>query len=263
MTGDADIRLEAAEDGVAVVTLHRPAKRNAVTLDMWRRLPTAFAVLQARPAVKVVVLTGAGGHFSAGADIGEFDATRGDVASGTSYDDAVEAACRALRDLAKPTIAAIDGVCFGGGCALAMSCDFRIAGQDASFAIPAARLGIVYSVSDCRNLVVLVGLARAKKILFTGERFSAAEAFAMGFVDERLETAATLSAARTLAVKMTANAPLALKGLKLTLNAIAEGATAERAPDIRRAVREAMESSDVREGRLAFLERRPPRFTGE
>jgi len=257
----AEIEVDIDDAGIAVVTLNRPAKRNAVSLAMWRELGRLFRKFAAQAEIRVVILTGAGGHFSAGADIAEFDTLRHDAAAGAAYERDADGAGAALQALPQPTIAAIDGFCVGGGVALAMACDFRVASRDAKFGIPAARLGIVYGVLDCRNLANLVGIAAAKRILFAGERFDAAEAERIGLVD-RLADGASLAAARDFARPMAANAPLAIGGMKLILNALAEAGVERRGAEIDAAIARSMDSIDYREGSRAFLEKRAPRFVG-
>jgi enoyl-CoA hydratase/carnithine racemase len=247
------------DDGIAVVTLNRPAKRNAVTLAMWTALRHLFDGFAAQPDVRGVVLTGAGGQFCAGADISEFATVRADAASGEAYEREADGAALAIQHLPKPTVAAIDGNCVGGGMALAMACDFRIAGPSARFGIPAARLGIVYGVLDCRNLANLVGTANAKRILFGGALFGRDEAVALGFADAAPDA---LAAAHAMLAPMAANAPLAIAGMKLALNAVADGTVDDKHAAIERTIARAMDSADYREGSRAFLEKRAPRFTG-
>ena len=256
-----DLETSIGADGIAVVTLNRPAKRNAVTLAMWRELKRRFDDFAGQAKVGAVILTGAGGQFCAGADIAEFDTVRADAAAGMAYERDADGAAAALQQLPKPTIAAIDGFCIGGGLALAMACDFRVAGGSAQFGIPAARLGIVYGVADCRNLASLVGTAAAKRILFGGARFDAAEARRIGLVDAGTDGPA-LAAAQAFAQPMVANAPLSIAGMKLILNALAEDELAARAAAIEAAIARSMDSADYREGARAFLEKRSPRFTG-
>src|SRR5262249_851575 len=145
--------------------------------------------------VRAVILTGAAGHFCAGADIGEFDSVRQDAKSGAAYTRAVESAADAILEMPKAVIAAIEGSCFGGGCGLAMDCDIRIAAKAARFAIPAAKLNIVYNIRDTRNLLALAGPGQAKRILFTGEPVDAETALRIGLVDE-LVNEAPLDSAR-------------------------------------------------------------------
>ena len=127
--------------------------------------------------------TGAGGNFCAGADISEFSKVRFDAESGRIYEEAGEAATLAIRDCRKPTIAAISGYAIGGGCGLALACDFRIADRSARMGITAARLGIVYGTLDCELLYRQVGLANAKRVLFSGQHFAIDDCVAMGLVD--------------------------------------------------------------------------------
>jgi enoyl-CoA hydratase/carnithine racemase len=142
-----------------------------------------------------------------------------------------------------------------------MACDFRLADRSARFGIPAARLGIVYGVLDSRNLLALVGLANAKRILFTARRFDAAEAARIGFVDEVVDGALE-EATRAFAATLAENAPISIAGAKLILTALVTGTAAERSAEIEAATERSTESQDYREGVQAFLEKRTPRFTG-
>lgn len=253
---DTEIR-----DGIATVRLNRPAKRNAVTLAMWRELRRLFDGFAACDEVRGVIVTGNGGHFCAGADIGEFNAVRANAALGEAYERNADAASAALQHLPKPTVAAIDGSCVGGGLALAMACDFRVASAEARFGIPAARLGIVYGVLDCRNLVNLVGFAQAKRILFGGALFDRDEALRIGLIDAASDLPAR-DAARDMLLPMVANAPLSIAGMKLAVNALAEGILEQQQAKIHAAIARSMDSDDYREGSRAFLDKRAPRFTG-
>jgi enoyl-CoA hydratase/carnithine racemase len=251
--------IELARDGaVAIVTLDRPQRRNAVTLAMWRELGRIFAGFAADETVRAVILTGAGEHFCAGADISEFAANRADAGQGDAYDAVVDATSAAIGELPKPSFAAISGFCLGGGVGLALACDFRIAAPGAQFAIPAARLGIVYGLEETRNLLAAVGLAQAKRLLFSAERIDAATAHRIGLVDEI--AADPVAAAAALAATMARNAPLSIAGSKAILEALAAGerdAGAAQALSAR-----AQASEDYREGRTAFMEKRPPVFRG-
>ena len=261
MATQQDIVVAVETNGVATVTLNRPAKRNAVSLAMWRRLSEVFTELDGRDDVRVIILTGAGGHFCAGADISEFATVRADAQSGRGYEAANAAATLALRDCRKPTIAAISGYGMGGGCALALACDLRVGDQGTRMGIPAARLGVVYDDLDCALLYRQVGLANAKRVLYTGRAFNANECAAMGLLD-MLAADTALGGAQALAQEIVGNAPLSMAGSKLILEALSAGAIESRQAEISRMVAAAMDSADYREGARAFLEKRKPAFSG-
>jgi enoyl-CoA hydratase/carnithine racemase len=167
-------------EGVATVVIRHPAKRNAMTAGMWEALPPLLDALAADPAVRVLVLTGDGGTFCAGADISTL---RG------SPEKAQALAVRAEDALAafpKPTLAAVRGHCVGGGAQLAAACDLRLAEEGALFGVTPARLGIVYPASSTRRLVSLVGPGTAKYLLFSGELIDAERALRTGLLDEVL-----------------------------------------------------------------------------
>lgn len=256
-----DILVSTERDGVVVVTLNRPAKRNAVTLAMWRRLHEIFQELAGRPDIRAVILTGAGGNFCAGADISEFPTVRADAEMGRAYEAATEAATLAIRDFPRPTIAAVSGYGVGGGCGLALACDFRVGDATTRMGIPAARLGIVYGTLDCGLLLRQVGLARAKRVLYSGRRFDIAECIEMRLVDVAA-TGDALVEARSLAAEFAANAPLSLAGSKLVLEALASGSAEARGAEIAATIDRAMDSADYHEGARAFIEKRSPVFTG-
>ncbi len=249
------------EDGVAIVTLNRPEKRNAMSLAMWRDMATLFQDLARDASVRAAILTGAGGTFCAGADISEFPRVRRNAEEGAIYDVAVDSCSEAIMEFPKPTIAAISGFCVGGGCGLALACDFRVADRTAQVGIPAARLGIVYAVRDTRNLLNAVGLAQAKRILFSGERFGAEEALRIGFAQELVDGAA-LDGARAMAGRFARNAPLSMAGAKLTLRGLTGGDGAVDRTAIAAATQRALDSADYRNAVAAFAARREPVFEG-
>ena len=248
-------------DGIAHVALNRPALRNAVTLAMWRGLAETFSRFAADREVRAVVLTGEGTDFSVGADISEFDAIRNDRQQSADYEVAVDACSEAIAGLGKPVVAAISGYCLGGGCHLALACDFRFADRTAMVGIPAAKLSIVYGVRSVQRLAALAGIANAKRILYSGDRYPAEQARSMGLIDE-IHDDARLAAAQFVE-RLAANAPLSIAGAKFMLNGLSMGPGALDPAVAQQLIDAASDSEDFREGRRAFAEKRPPRFRGE
>ncbi|NJC72400.1 enoyl-CoA hydratase/isomerase family protein [Planosporangium thailandense] len=252
------LRLAVGSDGVAVLLIDRPAKRNALTLDMWRALPGLFAELAADPRVRVLLLAGAGGTFSAGADIGELRHVYGDPQAADAYHATNVAAEEALAAFPRPTIAVIAGACVGGGCQLAAACDLRLAESGARLGITPAKLGVVYPAVPTARLVRLVGPARAKYLLFTADLVDAAQAAGFGLVDEVVPAGELEHRALTMARTIAGRSPQTLGAAKDVIDAVAVGDDPQRAVEPwERASRHA---PDVREGLAAFLERRAPVF---
>ena len=245
------------EGSVGTITLHRAAKRNAVTYDMWVALGEACHRLAAEPSVRVVVLRGDGAHFCAGADITELLAER---PHGTaSFTDANMAAEHALATLPKPTVAVIHGDCIGGGCALAIDCDFRLAVDDARFGITPAKLGIVYPAASLERAVHLLGPA-AKRLLYTGDLIDAAEAHRIGLVDELLPADAIDARIVALCDTLAQRSLLTQAGTKsMVASVLAHGSVPADLADLW--AREVAAAPDQAEGVAAFVERRAPRFT--
>lgn len=262
MSAPAEQIIVAEAEGVVTVTLNRPSKRNAVSLAQWRQLAEIFVGLGQQEGVRAVILTGAGGNFCAGADISEFATVRADATMGEAYEAVADGATRAVRDCARPTIAAVSGYAMGGGCGLALACDFRIGDASTRMGIPAARLGIVYGPLDCSLLLRQVGLADAKRVLYSGRAFGLAECSRMGLVDMVAEKGSALEAARAFAADLASNAPLSIAGAKLVLEALASQTVDARAGEIDAFIARAMDSADYREGAAAFTAKRPPRFVG-
>jgi len=240
--------LHSVADGVATVVIHHPAKRNAMTADMWRALPPLLGTLAADPAVRVLVLTGEGGTFCAGADISSLRDSAGE-AQGLAV-----GAEDALAAFPKPTLAAVRGYCVGGGCQLAAACDLRFADEQASFGITPAKLGIVYAASSTRRLVSLVGPATAKYLLFSGELIDAGRALRTGLVDEVLPGGGELD-------KRVAEFARILVSRSQLTQAAAKEFTDGRTDRDAYWARQARDGGDTAEGVAAFLERRPPNFT--
>src|SRR5919107_567936 len=208
--------LQSLTDGVGVITFNNPDKRNAISLDMWEGLGHALVQLRDDPAVRVVIMVGAGDKaFVSGADISQFEKTRHNAEASEEYSRRSAAQRALLADYPKPTIACIRGFCLGGGMQVAMLADIRIAAENSQFGIPAARLGIAYGYDGLKHLVSLVGPSWARLLMYTGMRIDSAEAMRIGLVDRVLPDAELWSATDEIAQTISENAPLAIKAAKI------------------------------------------------
>lgn len=255
------IRVEQRATGIAWITVDRPAARNAMTFAMWERLREAAGELDADPAVKVVVLTGAGdAAFVSGTDIAEFRAfTGGD--DGIAYEARMEAVMRALETIRVPTIAAIAGSCTGGGAGIAACCDLRIGAPNARIGVPVARtLGNCLSIANLARVAELVGADAAKAMLLTGRLIDAPEALRCGFLSEIAPAGELLqSRASEVAQAIAELAPLTLRATKTMVRRLRDARVLPSDDDL---IRLCYGSRDFREGLTAFLDKRAPEWTG-
>jgi enoyl-CoA hydratase/carnithine racemase len=254
-----DHLLTRRDGAVRWLVFDNVARHNALTLEMNRALIAAIEAFAAADDERVLVLGGAGEKaFMSGADIAEFE---GDEARVEAFGRDTRRMMQALRDVAKPTVAMIRGYCIGGGLALASACDIRIAAEDASFSIPAARLGVGYGAGFAKLIVDLVGPAHTKEILYTARRYPAAEALAIGLVNRLVPVAELESFTRDYCRTMAELAPLTQRAAKLAVDELLAGTDAEGSPG-RQAVAACAGSEDFREARRAFFEKRKPVFRG-
>ncbi|MFE9747633.1 enoyl-CoA hydratase/isomerase family protein [Saccharothrix saharensis] len=251
------LRLDTAGP-VATLTIDRPAKRNAMSYDMWSALPGLLDEVRRDDDVRVLVVRG-GEHFSAGADISEFSTLRKGADGAAKYGEAVHNGERAIATLGKPTIAAITGFCIGGGCEIALACDLRVAAADARFGITPAKLGIVYNFTSTKQLVDVVGPAWAKQILFSGEIIDAATALRIGLVNEVHPADALEARVAQLSETIASRAQVSVRGAKHIVNRITDGQHDDD-DAVRALYDEAVHSPEYAEGVAAFLEKRSPRF---
>lgn len=248
---------------VGWVVIDNPIRHNAMSLEMWGELAAVVAALEADPTVRVIVLRGAGAKaFVSGADISQFESVRNSSAANAEYSRVAGAAMQRVTTSSKPTMAAMQGWCLGGGVALALSCDLRIGDAALRFGIPAGRLGIGYEWQGVRKLVNVVGAANARRIFLTAGRFDADEALRMGFVQQVAPAIDLIETVRSIAEQVARNAPLTLLAVRIALQ---EFERPDVVPDVARmetAVLAAIDSADFKEGRRAFLEKREPQFQG-
>ncbi|HJR19016.1 MAG TPA: enoyl-CoA hydratase/isomerase family protein [Actinomycetota bacterium] len=251
---------------VAVVTLNRPERRNALNAAMLQAIFEALDSLSVDGEARCVLLRGEGKHFCAGADFS--DVAEG-AATGARYGAGFEQMLRAIEDHPLPVVAAVQGAALGAGCQLLAATDLSIAADDARIGIPSARLGILLDLEKVQRMVQVVGPAHTRELLLSGRELDGKEAASWGLVTRTVPSKSVDQAARALAEEVAANAPLSVRGSKAAIRAVMRHAALDRdahagafGPHDEAALR-ALTSSDVAEGLKAMNERRPPEFKGE
>ena len=248
---------------VGYLIFNNPERHNAVSLEMWGRTAEILEDFARDDAVRVVVITGAGGKsFVSGADISKFERERASLEATKVYNAAVARANLSIFEFRKPTIAMIRGYCIGGGLGLAVCCDLRICSDNSRFGIPAAKLGLGYALSGVKRLVDLVGPAFAKEIFFTARQFDAQEARMMGLVNRIVPAAELESYVKNYAETIAGNAPLTVKAVKYIVGEVLKDESKRNVARCTEMVEACFASNDFIEGRRAFMEKRKPSFTG-
>ena len=258
---DRTVLSEQAE-GIATLTLNRPEARNALDMAMRDALEAELRRLEADPGVRVLVLTGAGGHFCAGGDVKAMQAGRPSAAQGRERVEAMNRAVLALARFRAPTIAMVDGFAVGAGCNLALACDLVVAADRARLGEVFARIGLVPDAGGTYLLPRRVGLARAKELVFTAEIVDAAEAERIGLVNRVVPATELLPRTLALARRIADGPPRALALAKALLDRSLDLDLETSLAWEAMAQGTMIDSEDHREGLAAFLERRAPRFTG-
>ncbi len=260
---ETDRLVARKEAQIGWIVFNNPARRNALSLDMWRALGEVVERYAHDDGVRVAVMTGAGGKaFASGADISEFERHRASAAAEKEYNRVSSTAQAALERFGKPLLAMIRGYCIGGGLAVALHADIRIAAEGAQFAIPAARLGLGYGFRGLRGLTALVGPARAREIMFTARRFDADEALRIGLINRLVPADRLEATVRECAGAIAANAPLTVRAAKAAIGEALKDPADRDLDRIDDMVRACFDSDDYAEGRRAFMEKRKPRFIG-
>jgi len=255
--------LSRKEKGIGWIIFSNRAKHNAVSLDMWQSVPALMQSYEADPDVRAIVITGDGEKaFISGADISQFDKVRGSADAQAVYNVAVDKGYESPVICAKPVIAKIRGICMGGGLGLAAACDVRLCAEDAVFRMPAGRLGLGYNYSGMKRFVGVIGPANTADIFFTARKFGAADALSMGFATHVYPVPEFDARVDEYLAMIAENAPLTLAAAKYTIRQIAADAAERDMAGLKERITKCFDSEDYKEGRKAFMEKRPPQFKG-
>jgi enoyl-CoA hydratase len=251
----------AKEDGIGTVTVNRPAALNALNERVCTELNDVFQQIETDPDVRVVIITGSGKAFVAGADVGEMHPQSSVQIS--NFVAVMRRTGERIYSLSKPVIGAINGFALGGGCELAMCCDLRIASEGARFGQPEMNLGIIPGFGGTQRLARLVGVARAKELIYTGDMIDARTALAMGLVNKVVPPENLMSEARTLAQKMLSKSSVALSLAKKAINGGLEANLATGLDLEGECFALCFATEDQKEGMAAFMEKRKAQFKGK
>ncbi len=256
-TIEASVPVLDIDGARATICLNRPKHLNRLQPEDLDVLLKLFDEIEADPALRVLILTGTGRAFSAGYDIGSI-AERAKGKQEQTAGSAFEVVVNRLEDLGLPTICRLNGGVYGGSTDLALACDFRIGTDACEMFMPAARLGLHYYKSGIKRYVSRLGVDNAKRLFLTAERIGAAEMLRIGYLTAMVPTEALDEEVERLAGLLAGNAPVAMRGMKRTINEFARGTLDEAAADRRH--RDSMHGAEIKEGIRAFSEKRPPRF---
>ncbi|OLF81630.1 enoyl-CoA hydratase [Maricaulis sp. W15] len=258
---DAPIHLDR-HDHHAELVLNRPQRRNALNAAMWTALPDLLDEAAGDDTIKALVVRGAGGSFTAGADISEFDTVYATAEAAQTYTNAIARGLDALAHFPKPTLAVIRGACIGGGCGLALSCDLRFTASDGRFGITPAKLGLAYTLNDTKRLIDAVGVSTAKDLLYSARLIDATEALAMGLVNRCFEPDELDAEVGAYLEMMLSRSTGSARAIKRVIHLIRQGVDGDT-DETRQLFLDAFQSDDFREGYNAFLGKRTPDFTGQ
>lgn len=256
---DADVKFQMVTGRIGRITLQQPAKRNALSAAMWQQLIACLEEAATTENLKVLVLTGEGEHFAAGADISEFETLYATAETSKAISTTIAKAIDAVAMFPKPTIAKIRGACVGGGCGLALACDIRMSDGTSKFAIPPAKLGLVYPFTDILRLSRAVGVSAAKDMLFSGRVVLAEDAKRLKLIDTLCDQYELDQVVRDYALSIADSSGESVTVMKQMFLALEAGQRGETATT-RGWFEQGFVSADFKEGYSAFLEKRTPNF---
>ena len=258
-------RIIAEKQGpVGWLTFNNPARRNAISIDMWEAIPEVLDRFEQDAEIRVIVLKGEGDKaFVSGADVSQYEKQRSSAEGIQYYEEIASRVQDRLQGCDKVLVAMIRGYCLGAGINISLCCDLRIAAEDARLGIPAAKLGLGYRASSLKNLVDTVGPAYAREVLVTGRQFKAEEAKAMGLVHRVAPVAELESLVLEYCAMISDNAPLTIRASKRIVRELLKPSAAFDAQACAALVKQCFDSQDYIEGRRAFMEKRKPVFQGK
>ena len=245
--------------GIATIKFNRPEKRNAITEEMWLTLQRYVEQADELNDVGIIVITGAGGNFIAGADLSEYETIHTSTESTIRYLNIVSRAFAALATAKKATVAKIEGACIGGGCLIACACDLRYATDNSRYCFPPSMIGLIFPLSDTKRLIDLLGPAVAKELIFSARVFYAPEAFQFGMLNAIFSADEFEAGVEDRLRGILANSPSSVITMKKIFGKILDGRTNDDS-ETQQWLRDALRSADYLEGQAAFKEKRSPRF---
>lgn len=257
-------QLIARKDGaIGWIVMSNPAKRNALTFEMWRSFPSVLRSFAEDNEIRLVVLTGEGEHFAAGADISQFGEKRSHGDALNQYNETLKISTAALLDFPKPLLAKIRGACVGGGLALALDCDLRFCSDEAVFLMPAGKLGLGYEFGGIERMLQMIGPSNACDLFFSARKLKASEAKEIGVVNGVFPQQVFDQSFAAYCAEIAANAPMTLAAAKFAMREASRPSTERNMTKVQALYEACFKSQDYAEGRNAFLEKRAPHFSGK
>ncbi len=251
------------EGAIGWIVISNPSKRNALSFEMWRDFPKILSGFADDPEIRMVVLTGEGDHFAAGADISQFGEKRSKGEALNQYNETLKHSTAALLDFPKPLVAKVRGACVGGGLALALDCDLRFCSDEAVFLMPAGKLGLGYEFGGIERMIQAIGPSNACDLFFSARKLSAAQAKEVGVVNQVFPKQQFEQGFAEYCAQIVASAPMTLVAAKFAMRQVARPAGERDMAKVQTLYEACFKSQDYAEGRAAFLEKRAPRFIGK